>query len=106
MKDTRTCSLLSMGSIETFGRSTSKSGLNTRQLTFFCSTAFLTAFSRADNADRPVLTSIITISMASTEAFSPLKAIKSIGVPRKRMSLGSRSKSGGTAQCAQSPCLL
>jgi len=44
-----------------------------RQLTFFSSTAFLTAFSRADRPDRPVLTSMNTISISSTEALSPFK---------------------------------
>ena len=65
------------------GRSTSKSGLNTRQLTFFFSTAFMTAFSRADKTDRPVLTSMNTISISSTEALSPLKAIRSIRRAKK-----------------------
>jgi hypothetical protein len=36
--------------------STSTSGLNIRQLTFLSSTAFLTALSRAERTDRPVLT--------------------------------------------------
>jgi len=73
--------------------SISRSGLNTRQLTFFSSTAFLTALSRAERTDRPVLTSMKTISISS-EPLSPLNAIRSMGVPRKRMSLGSRSKPG------------
>jgi hypothetical protein len=45
--------------------SISRSGLNTRQLTFFSSTAFLTALSRAERTDRPVLTSMKTISISS-----------------------------------------
>jgi hypothetical protein len=80
--------------IEIFGRSTFTSGLKTRQLTFFPSTAFLTALSRGVRTDPPVFTSMNTISTSSIPASSPLKAIRSIGVPRKRMSLGSRSKPG------------
>jgi hypothetical protein len=48
---------------EIFWRSNSTSGLNTRQLILFCSTAFLTALSRAERTDPPVLTSMKTISI-------------------------------------------
>ena len=44
-----------------------------RQLTLFCSTAFLTALSRAERTDPPVLTSMNAISISSTEALSPLE---------------------------------